>query len=65
MVTSFKYLGRVMTVGEDNWPAVVGNLRKDQKIWARLTRILVREGADLRVSWMFFKALVQSVLLFG
>ena len=44
MVTSFKYLGRVMTVGEDNWSAVVGNLRKDQKIWARLTRILVREG---------------------
>ena len=28
MVTSFKYLGRVLKAEEDNWPEVVGNLRK-------------------------------------
>ena len=54
-----------MTVGDDDWPTVVVNLRKDWKSWVRLARILVREGADLRVSGMFFKAVVQSVLLFS
>ena len=39
-VTSFKYLGRVLIAADDNWPAVVGNLKKPQKTWARLTRIL-------------------------
>ena len=27
-VTTFKYLGRVMTAVDDNWPAVAGNLVK-------------------------------------
>ena len=27
-VTEFRYLGRVMTNTDDNWPAVAGNLRK-------------------------------------
>ena len=64
-ITSFKYLRRVMTAGEDSWPAVVGKLGKDRKSWVQLTRILVWEGADPRVSNMVFKALVQVVLLLG
>ena len=54
-----------MTAGDDNWSEVVGNLRKDQNSWAQLTRILIREGADPRVSKMFFKTVVQVVVLFG
>ena len=64
-VNKFKYLGRVMTAGDDDWPAVAGNLVKARKSWGRLTRILSREGADKRVSGNFFKAVVQLVLLFG
>ena len=30
-VKSFKYLGRVMTAGDDDWHAVVGNLCKARK----------------------------------
>ena len=41
------------------------NLVKAQKIWGRLSQILIREGADKRVSGNFFKAVVQAVLLFG
>ena len=41
------------------------NLKNSRKSWAQLTRILGREGANLRVSGMFFKAVVQAVLLFG
>ena len=35
-VTAFKFLGRVMTTGDDDWPAVVGNLHKARKSWGRL-----------------------------
>ena len=48
-VPSFKYLGRIMMAGEDDWPAVAGNLVMARKSWGRLTRILGREGADKRV----------------
>ena len=64
-VATLKYLGRVMTAGDDNWPAVVGNLVKARKSWGRLSHILSREGADKRVSENLFKAVVQAVLLFG
>ena len=64
-VPSFKYLGRIMTAGDDDWLAVVGNLGKARKSWGRLTRILSREGADKRISGKFFKEVVQQVLLFG
>ena len=57
-VSTFKYLGWVMTVGDDDWLAVVGNLVKAQKNWGRLSRILSREGADKRVLGNFFKAVV-------
>ena len=57
-VATFKYLGRVMTAGDDNWLAVVGNLVKVRKSWGRLSRILRWEGGDKRVSGNFFKAVV-------
>ena len=49
-VDSFTYLGRVMTAGDDDWPAVAGNLKKARRSWGWLSRILMREGAttDLR-----------------
>ena len=52
-VTEFKYLGQVMTAGDDDWPAVVGNLQKARKSWGRLLRILSREWADMKVSGYF------------
>ena len=64
-VANFKYLGRAMTAGDDDWPAVTGNLSKERKSWGRLSRILCWEGADARVSGNFFKAVVQAVLMFG
>ena len=54
-----------MTAGDDDWPAVAGNLVKARKIWGRLARILSWEGAEKRVSGTFFKVVVQQLLLFG
>ena len=52
-VTSFKYLGRVLTAADDGYPEVVGNLQKARESWTRLTRILGRKGASPRVPGMF------------
>ena len=63
-VSAFKYLGQVMTAGDNDWTAMAGNLSKSRKSWGRLSRILCWEGADGRVSGKFFNAVVQAVLLF-
>ena len=65
IVTVLKYMGRVMTAGDDNCPAVVDKLQKSRKSWGRLSRILIREGADPKVSGNFSKAATQEMLLFG
>ena len=39
-VPDFKYLGRVMTTGDNNCPEVAGNLPKAWKSWGSLSRIL-------------------------
>ena len=64
-VTEFKYLGWVMTAGDDEWPAVVGKLQRERNSWGRLSRILSREGVDPKVSGNVFRAVTQVVLLFG
>ena len=52
-VTSFKYLGQVLTAADDNWMEVVGNLRKEQKSWAQLARILGQKDTSPRVLGVF------------
>ena len=46
-MTSFKYLGRVLMVGDDDSWSVAGKMRTARKIWVRMMRILSREGAVL------------------
>jgi len=64
-VSLFRYLGRPLSSFDEDWPAVYHNLKKARKRWARVSRVLTREGADPRVCGMFYKAVVQSVLLYG
>ena len=65
MVTSFKYLGWVISAADNDWPTVVKNLTRSRKVGSRMSRILSREGAASQVSGFFFKAVVQAVLIFG
>ena len=44
---------------------VVGNPRKDMNSWTQMTRIMVWEVEDPRISRLFFKKAVQKVLFFG
>ena len=45
-VSDFKYLGRVLTAGDDNWLATVGNLGKARKSWGRLSSVLLPTGPE-------------------
>ena len=64
MVSSFRYLGRILTTTDDYWPKVIGNIQKSQRIWARLLRILGLEGADVWTLGSLYLANVQAVLIF-
>ena len=64
-VLAFKYLGRVLTAGDDNLLAVVSNLGKARRSWGRLSWVLGQEGSDLKVLRNFYTAVAQAVLLFG
>ena len=57
-MSSFEYLGRVLTALEDESPTVVGNLRKAWLKWDRLSGILVQEGENTQVLGIFFKVVV-------
>ena len=58
-------MGRVLATEDDNWSSVVHNLRRARQKWARLTHILIREGADAQTSGQIYLAVVQSVLMYG
>ena len=63
MMTSFKYLRRVILTADDDWLTVVQNVVKARTVWWRISKILGREGARPQISGFFFKSIIQSVLL--
>ena len=65
LVTSFKYLGIVLSEVDENWPAVVRNLWKVRRKKVGLTRVMRREGADDQTLSQIYLAVVQSVMLYG
>lgn len=65
MVQNFRYLGRLVTTNDDDWAAMTWNLGKARQRWSMTSRVLSREGASPRISAMFYKAIIQTVLLYG
>jgi hypothetical protein len=64
-VNAFKYLGCYFATTDSDWPALYRNLQKARSKWAMISKVLVHDNATPRVSGMFYKAVVQSVLLYG
>jgi hypothetical protein len=65
-VREFKYLGRITSDDDDDLPAVRENMKKARKRWARVSRVLTRNGASPKMMGKFYTAvLVRSVLLYG
>jgi hypothetical protein len=61
----FVYLCRFLSADDDDWPVVLRNMVKARQRWAYISQILCWEGATPRISAMFYKAVVQTVLICG
>ncbi len=61
----FEYLGRLLAYDGNDTQAVRGNLKKARGIWTRLSCTIRAESASPHARGIFYKATVQSILLFG
>jgi hypothetical protein len=64
-VEVFEYLGRLLAYDNNDAWAVRGNLKKARGVWARLSRTIRAENVSPHACSIFYKATVQSILLFG
>jgi hypothetical protein len=64
-VPQFCYLGRMIANNNSDWPALHKNLRKAKTKWALISRPLLNTGVAPKFVGMFYKAIVQAVLLYG
>jgi hypothetical protein len=64
-VEIFEYLGRQLSATGSDATAVKHNLQKASKVWGRISIILKRKNTDKLTMANFYKALVQSTLLYG
>jgi hypothetical protein len=64
-VEVFKYLGRLLAYDDNDAQVVRGNLKKARGVWTRLSRMIRAENASPHACSIFYKAAVQSILLFG
>ena len=49
-VESFKYLERILHRSDEDWPAVIRNIRRARNFWGRLVKFLSKEGAEPIIS---------------
>jgi hypothetical protein len=64
-VEELKYLDRLLAYDDNDAWAVRGNIKKARGIWGRLSHMIRSENASPCACGMFYKATVQSILLFG
>jgi hypothetical protein len=64
-VSNFCYLGRTITSQDNDQQAARENLQKARQRWTMIARVLARENATPRISAMFYKATIETVLLYG
>ena len=64
-VEQFKYLGRMMSMDDNDVPAMRRNLKKARRTWGRLRKVLEKEEVAPKVAGMFYQAVIASVLLYG
>ncbi len=61
----FRYLGRILAQDDDDVRAVRNQIKKVGEIWARVGQVLMANNTPPKVSAKFYKAVMQSVLLYG
>jgi hypothetical protein len=58
-------LGSLLAQDYDDIQVVRQQIHKARGVWARIGEVLIGENATPRVTTKFYKAVVQSVLLYG
>jgi hypothetical protein len=64
-VDLFQYLGWILAQDDDDIWAVRSQIKKAWGIWARVGQVLKADNTLPKISAKFYKAVVQSVLLYG
>jgi hypothetical protein len=64
-VDQFSYLGRPILANDDDIGAIRHNITKARKKWQTLSQILTRQGARPKIMGVFYKAVIQAILLYG
>ena len=64
-VENFKHTGRNLEQMDYDWPAVMQKIICARLVRGILGTLLRREGVETKVSEMFYREVVQAVLLFG
>jgi hypothetical protein len=65
LVRIFLYLGCQLSLADNEWSEVVKNLAKAQNRGVTISRVLDWDVVTPRISAMFYKAVIQSVLTYG
>ena len=64
-VNVFKYLGHWLSKDDNDLTAIRANIRKARAKWSKFLKILSREGAKPKTMGVFYRTIVQAILLFG
>jgi hypothetical protein len=64
-VSEFTYLGRILEETDDDEHAANRQLTRARARWRRIAKILTIDGASPRVMGYFYKAIIQTELLYG
>ena len=65
-VKSFKYLGRMITDTDNDFEAIMLQLKKARMTWGRIGKIIKKKtNGNAKTMAIFYKVIIQSVLLYG
>ena len=64
-VEQFKYLECIMSMDDNTVPAMRRNLKRAQKTWGSLSKVLKKEEVSPKVAGMFYQGAVASQLLYN
>ena len=64
-VEVFKYLGHLLAQDDNDTQAIQQQLQKARGVWARVGQVLRGENVGPRIAAKFYKAVVQTVLLYS
>ena len=64
-VEVFRYLGRLVSMDDEDAQAIGANIKKARRAWAQLHKVLRGENAEPGTCASFYRATVQAVLLFA